>query len=117
MEPPEVASAAGGDASRRPALPPRPRRRGLGFPRPPGGPRGRYLGGRLRSLDCPQVLVQLGAQLGQLSLQQDLGAGCAERLGPGARWGAGSVPRGALGRAKVRCEKPNGNTSKRAALG
>ena len=55
--------------------------------------------------------------IGQLSLQQDLGAGCAERLGPGARLGAGSIPWGALGWAKIRCEKPNGNMSKLEALG
>lgn len=34
---------------------------------------GRYLGGWLPGLNGPQVLVQLRAQLGQLSLQQDLG--------------------------------------------
>ena len=118
MESPKVASAAGGDASRRPAPPTKAMPARLGVPAPTRrAPGGRYLGGRLPSLYCPQVLVQLGAQLGQLSLQQDLGAGCAERLGPGARLGAGSIPWGALGWAKIRCEKPNGNMSKLEAPG
>lgn len=118
MESPKVASAAGGDASRRPAPPTKAMPARLGVPAPTRrAPGGRYLGGRLPSLYCPQVLVQLGAQLGQLSLQQDLGAGCAERVGPGARWGAGSIPWRVLGWAKVRREKPNGNTSKHEALG
>lgn len=86
MESPKVASAAGGDASRRPAPRTKAMPARLGVPAPTRrAPGGRYLGGRLPSLYCPQVLVQLGAQLGQLSLQQDLGAGCAES------WARGKV--------------------------
>lgn len=71
-------------------------------PLPGRGLGGRYLGGWLPGLNGTQVLVQLGAQLGQLSLQQDLAAGYGGRLGQ--RGGAGgSAPWGALVKGQM-CE-------------
>lgn len=87
--------------SGRPGRPAKSRCCGLRVPEAPErGREGRYLGRRLPGLNGPQVLVQLRAQLGQLSLQKDLGAGYGERravgVGQWARW------------PKVRCEQPSG---------
>lgn len=56
---------------------------------PHEGTRGRYLGGWLPGLNSPQVLVQFRAQLGQLSLQQDLGWMMGKDLGSGKGEGRG----------------------------
>ena len=70
---------------------------------------------------CPVSIARRSLSSSALSLASSLSSRTwgrvVRRVGPGARWGAGSIPWRVLGWAKVRREKPNGNTSKHEALG
>lgn len=83
MESPKVASAAGGDASRRPAPPTKAMPARLVFLRSPGGPRGRYLWGDGRPVSIARRSLSSSALSLASSLQQDLGAVVRRELGQG----------------------------------
>ena len=90
MESPKVASAAGGDASRRPAPPTKAMPGGSGFLRPPGGPRG---AGTLGD-GCPVSIARRSLSSSALSLASSLSSRTWGRvvrrdLGQGQGWGRG----------------------------
>lgn len=89
---------------------------------PHEGTGGGYLGGWLPGLNSPQVLVQFRAQLGQLSLQQDLGRMMGKDLGSGKgerrRGGTESSAQCVWGRwSKVSYEKASGQQDKAHSAG
>lgn len=89
MESPKVASAAGGDASSSACPSHQSHACALGVPAPTRrAPGAGTLGDAAQSLLRAQVLVQLGAQLGQLSPAGPGGGLCGES------WARGKVGRG-----------------------